>query len=106
MTRAQHLQRIRTTLEKRRESSLQALASTQDELRALKAQGQDSELEENAQAELADFTLSKMMDNQRTEIHAIQGALRRLDEGVFGTCVDCGGEISLERLEALPFALR
>ena len=36
----------------------------------------------------------------------IDAALRRMEVGVFGTCVDCGSDISLERLEALPFAIR
>ncbi|MFY0523863.1 TraR/DksA family transcriptional regulator [Archangium gephyra] len=36
----------------------------------------------------------------------IDAALRRMDTGVFGTCVDCGYDIPIERLEALPFAIR
>ena len=31
-------------------------------------------------------------------------ALKRMDEGVYGTCVKCGGEISEDRLVALPYA--
>lgn len=34
----------------------------------------------------------------------IDAALARLDEGTFGTCLKCGTEITLERLEALPYA--
>ena len=33
-------------------------------------------------------------------------ALRRLDTGEYGQCVDCHGAISSRRLEAQPFALR
>ena len=36
----------------------------------------------------------------------IDAALRRMDERAYGRCVDCGQEIPLERLEALPFTLR
>jgi DnaK suppressor protein len=36
----------------------------------------------------------------------INDALRRLDEGAYGYCADCGGEISDKRLRALPFAVR
>ena len=28
--------------------------------------------------------------------------LERIDEGVFATCVECGGQIAIERLMALP----
>jgi DnaK suppressor protein len=33
-------------------------------------------------------------------------ALRRLDEGTYGTCADCGAAIASARLGAVPFALR
>lgn len=33
-------------------------------------------------------------------------ALRRLDEGEYGLCEDCGAEIGAGRLRALPFAKR
>ena len=36
----------------------------------------------------------------------INAALRRLDQGGHGDCVECGEKISIERLTALPFALR
>ncbi len=36
----------------------------------------------------------------------VEAALRRLEAGVYGDCVECEGEISRERLTALPFAVR
>ena len=36
----------------------------------------------------------------------IDVALRRLDAGEYGSCVDCTGEIAERRLRALPFAVR
>jgi len=36
----------------------------------------------------------------------IDAALRRLEAGSYGNCVDCGREIPDERLRALPFAAR
>jgi len=43
---------------------------------------------------------------ERNEQHlaAVSAAIRRLDEGTFGTCVRCGGPIAAERLAALPWA--
>lgn len=40
------------------------------------------------------------------EIADVQAALRRLDEGRYGDCADCGEPIALSRLMALPAALR
>jgi DnaK suppressor protein len=36
----------------------------------------------------------------------VDEALRRLDEGTYGICEDCGRPISPERLKAMPFARR
>ena len=36
----------------------------------------------------------------------IDAALKRLAEGRYGNCADCGEPIAIERLRAVPFALR
>ena len=36
----------------------------------------------------------------------IDTALRRLEEGAYGDCFECGNEIAKARLRALPFAVR
>lgn len=33
----------------------------------------------------------------------VQAALQRIDEGSYGTCIDCGRPIQEDRLEALPW---
>lgn len=42
----------------------------------------------------------------RQEIAGIRLALLRIENGSYGTCVVCGGEISDERLSAMPTATR
>ncbi len=39
-------------------------------------------------------------------LRLIEIAIRRLDDGSYGQCLECGGEISEQRLRALPFAGR
>lgn len=43
---------------------------------------------------------------EREQLHLVQieGALRRIEAGVFGTCQTCGKPIAPERLDALPWA--
>jgi RNA polymerase-binding transcription factor len=36
----------------------------------------------------------------------VDTAIRRLEQGVYGQCADCGNAIAPERLRALPFAVR
>ncbi|SEN02157.1 transcriptional regulator, TraR/DksA family [Stigmatella aurantiaca] len=106
MTRVNELLRIRELLQRRRREILTVSLGTHRELDALKQQEKDPEYEEGAQSELADYTLSSLVEAQRREIMLIDAALRRMDENVFGECVDCGTEIPMERLEAMPFAIR
>jgi DnaK suppressor protein len=39
-------------------------------------------------------------------LERVREALVRLDEGEYGYCAECAGEISEQRLRALPFAVR
>jgi DnaK suppressor protein len=41
-----------------------------------------------------------------TELRALDAARGRMEEGSYGVCVDCGGEIEYERLKAAPAAFR
>jgi len=43
-------------------------------------------------------------ENAEHVLSEIDAALRRIDDGTFGTCEVCGRPIDEERLEALPYA--
>jgi DnaK suppressor protein len=43
-----------------------------------------------------------ILDEVEAELGEIEYALRRLDEGTYGTCEACGKQIPDERLEAMP----
>lgn len=45
----------------------------------------------------------QVVNGQRDQVRA---ALHRIDEGSYGTCVDCGATLPDERLEARPEAAR
>jgi DnaK suppressor protein len=48
-----------------------------------------------------DLALRERAQNQLAQVNA---ALARIEEGSFGTCLRCGKEIAVGRLEALPWA--
>ena len=50
-----------------------------------------------------EFALIQMKAETLTKIN---DALTRLEEGTYGYCADCAGEVSDKRLRALPFAVR
>jgi DnaK suppressor protein len=45
-----------------------------------------------------------LRDRAQQHLALVEAALRRLDEGSFGSCVRCGQPIPPERLDALPWA--
>lgn len=47
-----------------------------------------------------------MNEHETAELGAIDAALERLAQGLYGQCCDCGIDIPAARLEAWPVALR
>lgn len=62
----------------------------------------DADSSEQA-AQLGNVEVVSALENEAVqEIAQIDGALRRLEAGSYGTCITCGEEISTKRLEAWP----
>ncbi len=51
-----------------------------------------------------DLNLQKLTVHKKN-LEKIDEALRKLEEGTYGICEDCGAEISEERLKIIPFAI-
>jgi DnaK suppressor protein len=106
MSRAQELEKLRLVLQQRRRALIETSRGAHEELKSLKDMERNPEYEETAQSELADYTLSAVVEQHRRELELIDAAFQRMDQGVYGECVDCGADIALDRLKALPFAIR
>jgi len=63
-------------------------------------QGESSEVDIQEDIEFA------LIQMKSETLNKINEALRRLDEGSYGNCFECGDEIAGPRLRALPFAVR
>jgi len=50
-----------------------------------------------------DFSLGRATEDQEI-LYAIDEALKRIEEGAYGNCLDCGKAIAKKRLLALPYA--
>ena len=53
-------------------------------------------------ADLEQADVSRDLD----ELRALEGAFQRLQDGTYGICVDCGGDVGYPRLKASPAAAR
>ncbi len=49
-----------------------------------------------------EFSLS-LMENDEMTLDAIEGALERIEAGIYGDCEECGTKIPKTRLEAIPY---
>ena len=88
-----------------------ALVAERDRLRAELAEGivAPDPMTYGSQAAAATQVFEQQRDlalRERNEhqLVAVEAALRRLDDGTFGTCARCGKPIASERLAALPWA--
>ena len=63
---------------------------------------QDDQTQIRSEREL-EFALN---EHELVELQAIEDALKRIQEGVYGFCLSCGAPIPHERLHAAPQALR
>ncbi len=65
-----------------------------------------ADFEERATEREGDEVLEDLGSAGLAEMGMIRAALRRIDEGTYGTCVNCGEPIAPARLEAVPHAAR
>jgi RNA polymerase-binding transcription factor len=100
---------LKRMLEERRREILNEVQGRIRDQREADAWGKVHEVLDAGESSEADiqedieFALIQMKAETLTKIN---DALGRLDEGTYGYCSDCGGEISEKRLRALPFAVR
>lgn len=66
--------------------------------------GFDDDPADSGSASFERETAQSLSLHARRILTEIEDAVRRIDEGTFGTCERCGSSIDPERLDALPYA--
>ena len=61
---------------------------------------------DEATADLISDVENAELSRDLQELREIDSALARMSAGSYGTCVDCGGEIGIDRLRSEPTASR
>jgi DnaK suppressor protein len=95
---------LRNMLEERRSEIHGKLRSLREALPEEAAVVRDSE-EQSVNDFVRDVDFALMQMKSETLVR-IDEALRRLEEGTYGICQDCGNDVPEPRLTALPFATR
>lgn len=70
---------------------------------AVAIEGSPDELDRIQQAGDRDSAMENLQRNSN-RMREVQGALRRIHEGTFGICAECGEAINPKRLAAIPWA--
>jgi DnaK suppressor protein len=102
---------FRTLLMEERERVQRAIAHLRDEHPG-SLEDETDELAtagDNHMGDIASATLDREIDyslgeNAGQHLAEIDAALKRIDDGTYGTCVEGGEDIGHERLEAMPWA--
>ena len=93
-------------LESRRKQLTVEMQGMMRDVRAGRAQERAADEQDVAESyQRSDVDLAVVQMKAET-VARIDAALRRVDAGTYGRCVECEEPIAFERLRALPFALR
>jgi|RhiMethySRZTD1v2_1073278.scaffolds.fasta_scaffold1854967_1 RNA polymerase-binding protein DksA len=94
------LERQRVLTSEVREKRAQTAAQANDDTMGVADTGDESVLRMQADLDLQEA------GRDMEELQQIDIALRRIEEGAYGECIECGTDIEFPRLQAQPTALR
>lgn len=94
-----NLTNIKNNLEQRKSVLLQRLSRVKSGM----IQEHSADWSEQAQERQNDEVLEAIGNESQHELTQINVALERIESGDYTSCTDCGEEISLKRLEAVPY---
>ena len=107
VAKARRLDDLRTSLQSRR---AELAHEVQDRIRDVRSEGIGDrdvlDAAESSEIDIQDDIEFALIQLKAETLKKIDTALRRIEEGDYGDCFECGGEIAEARLHALPFAVR
>jgi len=95
------IENVREVLERKR-AELVRILQMRDGIEIEKSADQMDEIQYALERDLA----IRNVDRDSKLLRRVNAALRRIQDGSFGACVECESQIGAKRLAALPWALR
>src|ERR1700694_840521 len=86
----------------RKAAELAQVLRNRDDIAIEKSADQMDEIQYASERDLA----IRNVDRESTLLRAVKASLLRIQDGSFGTCIDCESAISSKRLAAVPWAPR
>jgi len=94
--------RRRRILEIQREEAMRSLHRLGDETRSLDS-NYPKDIGDLGETTLPRESLFQQSGERRVMLRMIEAALARIEQGTYGVCAACGGDINPRRLDALPW---
>ena len=95
------LKKFKTLLTEKRDEIVKKAKQTLEEDMTLDSNDLPDEMDLASSEYLQSFTF-RLRGREKVFLDKIEKALRKIEEGSFGVCEECGEEISIKRLEARP----
>ena len=96
------IEQFKRKLESQREEAFRLLHSVKDESRSIDSNVPQDSGDQSINTISKEF-LFQQGSQHRGMVRRIEAALSRIEEGTFGVCAECSEDISIRRLEALPW---
>ena len=103
------MEQVRDALEDDRRVTLERLAALTGDFDRIVEASRDSNADDEHDPEGATIAFERsqvdaLVQQAQAHLTEVEAALVRVDDGTWGTCERCGGEIAAARLEARPTA--
>jgi len=95
------LKKFKTLLTEKRDEIVKKAKQTLEEDMTLDSNDLPDEMDLASSEYLQSFTF-RLRGREKVFLDKIEKALRKIEDGSFGTCEECAEEISVKRLEARP----
>jgi DnaK suppressor protein len=95
------LKKFKTLLTDKRDEILKKAKQTLEQDMALDTDDLPDEMDLASSEYLQSFTF-RLRGREKSFLDKIEKALKKIEDGSFGVCEECGEEISVKRLEARP----
>ncbi len=99
------LKYFREKLLVKRKELIEVVQKTESYGREIDAEGEAMDIADKASSSYTKEFMFSKSNSDRQFLQTVREAIQRIDEGSYGECSNCEGDIERKRLEAVPWAL-
>ena len=97
------IEKMKTKLVAQRNEILESLAKKSEDFKGLVNAVESGDVCDIASDAIDRTMLDSLGQQDKDKLDLIENALTRIVQGTYGVCIDCGKDIPMARLEALPW---